>query len=173
MTEKNAWLDYENWLLDKVGFHDRKYSKLMNALHHIDFFWVNEMDENREKDGVELRRDYFDDIGISGGFFENKCSVLEMLIAFAIRIDWEYVGDVSDPHADRLLWVFISNLGLDQFDNKNFNFDEIVVKINNWLSHNFTKNGVGSICPLKNVDCEDQREKSIWRQMMSFIHENR
>lgn len=183
------WDTYCDWLLDKVGFvgdfvcgrsgdsgmgrrlHPDDYYILMRSLHSRPFTWKIERDENRMKDGIRLRYDFFDDTGINGGSFGEPCSILEFMVGLAIRLDTEYVGDPGDPHPEELFWQMVCNLGLKEMRDDQFNkrkFDEI---IDIWLEREFKINGEGSIFPLKNVTF-DSREEEIWKQSMAYLTEN-
>lgn len=183
----SAWDNYCDWLLEEVGFvgkfvcgndghfgrhlYPHDYELLMRKLHNINFVWYIERDENRMKDGLALRDEYFDNAGIDGGSFNRKCSVLEMLIGLAIRLDTDYIGDPGEPHPEFIFWDMLCNLGLDIFVNDNFNeiyVEDIVIK---WLERKFKSNGKGGIFPLKN-DTFDSRNEEIWKLAMAYITEN-
>lgn len=184
----SMWYEYCDWLLDKVGFlraddlltssldgrqaHVRpnNYKLLMRKLHDIDFKWIIERDENRMKDGLAIRYSFFDDNEVDGGF-TRPCSVLEMMVALANRLDQEYIGDPGDPHPEYLFWDMICNLGLDRFYNNNYDESEVVNIIDIWLNRQFKSDGFMSLFPLNNVtfDC---REAEIWSLAMAYITEN-
>lgn len=172
--KKNAWDDYGKWLLWRVGFFDKGYSKLMKILHGTHFFFLLEMDENRSLDGVYLRGEYFDDIGLEEGLFSEDCSVLEMLVALALRMNDEYLGDPKDPRPGDIFMELIRNLGLGKYDNSRLypsSMSEIQLILDRWMNRDFKRNGEGSIFPLKKSK-KDQRKIEIWEQMQAYISEN-
>lgn len=190
---ESLWKEYCNWLLNLVGFvgdfrcsrvkydagpghlRPKNYDILMSKLHDRDFYYIIESDESRMKDGLILRYDFFDDCDIIGGSFKNPCSVLEMLVGLAVRIDSEYIGDPGDPHPERFFWEMICNLGLNTLDNEHFNsdtFDRIIVT---WLNREYDFDGKGSIFPLKSVTSDgfsDTKVTEIWQLAMAYITDN-
>lgn len=159
------WDRYGQYLIDRFGVRRRYYDRLLQFLHTVPFRWSIPMDINRAKGGMDLRRDFGDP------FQDRECSVLEMLIAFAYRIDCEYTGEPGEPTAEPLFWVFLENLGLDEFTDHFFDEVEIDGILQTWMHRDFKFDGRGSICPLKRPD-QDQRNVEIWNQMMSYITEN-
>ena len=177
----NIWNNYGEWLLNYVGFTNMstrdgrplvdQYVKLMDHLHNVPFEWKIQLDENRTKDGLALRYDFFDDCGVSGADFERPCCVLEMLIGLALRISDEYIGDPSDEHPELIFWDMICNLGLDQFKNNRFDVSEVDKILYIWMRREFKSDGYGSLFPLKSATF-DQRKCEIWSQMMAYLSEN-
>ena len=87
---------YYDWLCQFVydetnSFHN-SYKRLLKDLYSREFYWKMVMDENRAKDGVALRDRYEFDTHIPSGK-EGSCSVLEMMIALAIRCEEHIMGD--------------------------------------------------------------------------------
>ena len=180
------WDIYFDWLLKEVHFEDgfdggkvptgshlypANYYILMRKLHETDFKCIIDRDENRVKDGLALREDFFDDLEITATAFIRECSILEMLVGLAIRIDEEYSGDPMNPHPEIFFWDMIHNLGLDKMDNEHFNEVKCEKIINIWVNREFDSDGYGSPWPLKNVTF-DSREAEIWRQVMAYLSEN-
>lgn len=170
------WDDYLQFLIWRGGIHNmRKYSRkddrLFEILHHINFEYILERDENREADGIDLRLLYTIppdfDLNIKGAFYDQKCSVLEMLIALSIRVDNEFIGDPAEEHPEIFFSEMLKNLGLyPGFDERGI--DKI---IDRWLYRRFDRDGTGSPFPVK-YDHADQRKLEIWDQMLSYINEN-
>lgn len=181
MSFDGVWEEYRKWLLSRCRFYDLNYERLTTFLHNRKFTYSIYMDQNREMDGT-IQRDYFlsekgyfnqDDPEIVR-FLNNPCSVLEMLVGLAIRMDNDWVGNPLDPTPDRCFVIFLDNLGIFEND---MAFDKrrkrIESAVNKWLNRSFTFNGYGSIFPLKqNEFDEDQRSQEIWHQMMAYIKEN-
>lgn len=183
------WDNYCNWLLDKVGFvgdfncgrsggssvgrrlHPDDYYILMRSLHNRPFTWTVERDENRMKDGIALRYDFFDELGINGGAFWEQCSILEFMVGLAIRLDGEYVGDPGDPHPEELFWDMIVNLGLNELRDADFDQKKCDKILDIWLKRCHESDGKGSIFPQK-VTKFDSREEEIWKQAMAYLTEN-
>lgn len=169
------YLQYLIWLCHLEKF--RNHTKLFEELHDSEFYYSIERDENRAGDGMELREGYNIPHDITFGerdlriyFVERPCSVLEMLIGLAIRVDEEYLGDPSDPHPEDFFWEMIKNLGLDGYTDGRFDVGSVERRVSMWLDRQFTKNGLGSPFPVYDDD-RDQRNLEIWDQMNSYINE--
>lgn len=169
---------YFHWLVKLVDMDDPEYEHLMRFLFTYTFCWVLEKDENRASDGLDLRVRFLDEIGAKPGSQASlgACSVLEMLVAFCIRIDHDIFGEPDENGAGAWFWEFICNLDLDVYDGKLGPKD--VSKINDildkWLHRRFDKNGHGSICPI-NSDVKglrDQRKREIWYQFADYVRVN-
>lgn len=174
---EELWDDYLLYLLWRCNLQEnKKYNRLFHILHEIPFVYVLERDGNRSDDGIELRDDY-DILEEYKNYFEEfmnrDCSVLEMLIALAIRVDDDIIGDPAEEHPEKFFLEMIENLGLDVFWGNAYMFDDQKVEkiLDKWMYRRFNKNGRGSPFPVKN-DKRDQRELEIWDQVNSYINEN-
>lgn len=166
--------DYFDWLCGLVG--DRCSWMLLRTLHDRDFVPVIKRDENRALDGIELREEYYE----TNPYFETDalegpCSVLEMLIALAQRIDFETKDAVSDEiHTSDWFWEMLDNLGISCYDDDNF-YDldavfNIAEALDVFLSRSYGADGLGGIFPLK-WPTADQREIEIWFQKEAYLKE--
>lgn len=173
----NYWDRYGNWLVRKVGFVKKDYSKLLKTLHNTEFYWLPSMDRdrNRAEDGIELRNEYLSERLSDGSLrsadpFHRECSVLEMLVALAIRVEDEFIGVPGDEHPDRFFFEMIKNLGLD--DAMDYDYDQGRVEgcLSMWMGRRFSSRGLGSPFPVCN-DRRDQRDFEIWDQMNHYIYE--
>lgn len=166
----NLWNDYREWLLDQVGFYQLKkghsYNELMAFLHNTEFTAIIKRDENRIKDGLYLRRNY----GVDFNQEDFPCSVLEVLVALAIRVEREYLGDPGNEHPEHLFLEMIDNLGLSWYNDLRYREEKVYKIVSDWLERRFYSSGLGSICPLKGRT-RDQRVVEIWDQMMAYINQ--
>lgn len=176
--EEELWQDYLQYLIWVCHLERfQNYTRLFEMLNNLEFYWSIDRDDNRAGDGMELREDYNIPHDITFGerdlriyFMEHPCSVLEMLIGLAIRVDEEYLGDPSDPHPEYFFWEMIKNLGLNEYTDRKFDVGSVKRRVSMWLDRRFTKNGLGSPFPVYNDD-RDQRDLEIWDQMNSYINE--
>lgn len=173
---EELWGDYLLYLIWRGGLQRfTKYGRLFDILHHIKFEVVLDRDDNREEDGCDLRNEYNVPNGFSvsvdEAFYARQCSVLEMLIALAIRVDDEIIGDPAEEHPERFFMEMIKNLKLDRFKGEHYESDDVIKIIRKWMSREFNRDGYGSPFPVK-YDHRDQRELEIWDQMNSYISEN-
>lgn len=170
------WNDYFNYLIWRCNLEKFcDYGRLFYILHDIDFTYILDRDENRADGGIELRDDYtipdeFEDETIED-FYLQKCSVLEMLIALAIRVDDEFIGDPAEEHPEKFFMEMIKNLKLDRFNSKRFCEDDVIKIVQKWLDRKFDRDGNGSPFPVK-YSHRDQREVEVWDQMNAYISEN-
>lgn len=171
----NYWDRYGEWLIRRVGFVKKGYSKLFKALHDTEFYWTIDRDRNRAEDGIDLRNEYLSErlgegsLGVEDPF-RRECSVLEMLVALAIRVEDEFIGAPGDEHPDRFFFDMLKNLDFDYMSDRHFDRECVDRILNNWMSRRFTRGGLGSPFPVMN-DRRDQREFEIWDQMNHYIYE--
>lgn len=171
---------YFQWLYGLVypwddGFDDGfKFTKLLRYLHSVEFYSSFEMDQNRAIDGVDLRYEF----GYQKGYPDREitiyldfpCSVLEMMIALAIRCEKNFMQD--NEYGDRTGQWFrkmINSLGLNGMYNSNYNEQKAEDIIENFLNHEYEPNGKGGLFALKHPD-RDMRTVEIWGQLCSYLN---
>ena len=170
--DRNTSLDFENGAQICYFF-------LALHLHTKEFVPIFPNDDNRAKDGIELRKNFalyssaFKDYSC---LMDKPCSFLEMFAALALAIDTDIMCSPYDDF-DRTqdwFWVMMHNLGFDKFNDAcwDANSLEYVMKtLDNLNKRNIGKDGSGGIFPLRNPQ-SDQRTTEIWYQMQAFFLEN-
>ena len=182
----NSYSRYFEWLLGQVHFErllglrnggfsaNLRYNKLLYFLFNKSFKYVLDRDENRMRDGLSLRYDYIDETGVEKDEFESEasanCTCLEVLVALAIRLDREYIGDPGEETPELIFWEMICNLNLDYYDDKRWDAASAERIIDIWLLREYDFDGTGGIFPLSVVTF-DQRNVEIWGQAMAYISE--
>lgn len=173
--------DYFEWLCQLVHVDqvDRSWWLLMKDLYRRIFFSIIPHDENRAGDGLDLREEYIRDNPWMPDYveIEGECTVLEMLIGLARRIDFEQSNPYDDDHTDSTtywFWEMIDNLGLIVFDDESY-VDYGGVKyvdkiIDRFLSRKYKRSGEGGLFPLRDSR-KDQRQVEIWYQMSAYLAE--
>lgn len=156
--------EYFEWLMEQIHNQKGKYRKLLWHLYHKEFIYILDFDRNRYMDGLFLRKEF-------GYESDRPCSVLEMLIELALRLEEEYMGDPRHPHPEYIFWEMIRNLKLDKCCGRTVNIDKIDKILIRWMTRRFTSNGGGSIFPLRHTN-RDQRGIEIWSQAMEYLTEN-
>lgn len=173
-TFPEYWDDYFVYLLRKSRLNKfTQYRSVFYDMHWINFTYQMERDENRAADGISLRNGYSkidtapETIQIV--FYDRPCSVFEMMIGLAVRVDNEYIGDPSEEHPEFFFMEMFKNLGLDRIDDADSEktYDVLLT----WMNRDFNWDGQGSPFPLTR-DLRDQRTLEIWDQMNAYISEH-
>lgn len=173
MNIKNA---YFNWMY-KMMCHNRfsksiSYKKLFSYLHDTEFRYLIPMDANRAEDGLDLRYRFpyevsgIDDIG---RYLKGPCSVLEMLIALAIRCEETIMDDpLYGDRTGQWFWGMITNLGLGSMNDERFDLDRVEDIVERFLERDYEPDGTGGLFTIKNCDC-DLRDVEIWHQLCYYL----
>lgn len=155
-----------------MGLDLGNYMRLASFLYRKPFVWSGRIptDANRASDGVILRYTFESETGLLPPDMRLDCNVLEMLVAFAERID-AIMGEPGEIHYDIWFSTMIGNLGL--LDLTNDRFDERIADdiVNRWMHRDIGYGGEGGIFPVRQP-MEDQRDLSIWDQMSCYMNEN-
>lgn len=167
------WYEYGDWLLDQIRFDKKRYYKLTKHLHDIPFEWSKEVDfdENRAMDGTYNRYYFFRELGINAGDFDYPCSILEMFVAFSLKIAREWLGYDENYMSDRpdlVFFMFLRNLGLDFLDDSEFSEAKCDEIIGYFVLREYKNDGIGSLFPLKRA-VKDYNKMEIWKQMNIFL----
>lgn len=171
--------DYFEWLCDIAGVwrEEPPYYLLAKALHDRAFTGELPHDENRAGDGIALRDEYAfngssypDTIDLTG-----PCSVLEMLIGVAKRMDFVLSSPDDDrEYTGRYFFELIGNLGLEGLTDDDYailggeaRVDDAVGRL---MRRTYDPDGRGGLFPLRRP-VEDQRYVEIWYQMNAYLME--
>lgn len=176
---------YLQWLYYKVGLGEMEYDhywRVIRRLHKLEFYVLVPMDENRYEDGLYLREKFADEYGYPlkqiYTILDGRCSVLEMLVAFAERIENDIMWDPDKGDRTALwFWTMIWNLGLNpkRFSDENFDYEcmvELDESIERALSRTYKINGEGGFFPLKSHPQKNFRRTELWYQMQFWVEEN-
>lgn len=164
------------WMKDIVG-NAENYSKLFDALDSVPFRYSIAMDANREEDGIDLRYRFGFEYGytfpeIAHGIDCRPCSVLEMLVALAIRCEEHIMSDEDIGDRTGLwFWTMMENLALDRMDDYNFDLGAFMYVIDIFLDRKYPKNGVGNIFCTEDK-LFDMPNTEIWYQLHKYLKEN-
>ena len=128
---------YFNWMY-KIVSDKASYRKLLSVLHSREFYFILAMDENRAADGVFLRKRFaweseFDQDEVLLAL-DGPCSVLEMMIALAIRIEEENMGIACD-----WFWLMIRNMGLENMTDSRFDKQKVEISVSNMLDRTYRR----------------------------------
>lgn len=168
--------EYYEWLLDIVGGHTAKgikYLRLLRKLFLTPFKWTVENDSNRAVDGIELRDKFFEETDANSVQvpFE-ECSVLEMLVALAMRCESDIMADpLEEMKPERWFWEMIDNLGFYGMTDDYFDEEYVEDRLDRWMEREYSDDGLGGLFPLKWSE-NDQRKVEIWFQMCAYLDQN-
>ena len=159
---------------------------LNELLFKIPFIPSVPNDENRAIDGMSLRDAYIDsryswttghpryDDEQWQAFLRSSCSMLEMMIALAIRISFDTEGFGEDTSVSYWFWKMIDNIGCDVTDYQMVTDQRVKAKcetrILEVVDRRYSANGVGGLFPLSNPN-GDQRKVELWYQMSAYLIE--
>ena len=99
------------------------YKKLLMYLHKTEFRYLIPNDQNRAEDGIDLRYRFVItcDCDYSSDILDGPCSVLEMMVALAIRCEENIMDDPSfGNRTGQWFWGMINNLGLGSMTDNRF-----------------------------------------------------
>lgn len=164
--------NYYEWLISFIRsdiYLPEDYKKLLTQLLNIDFVYYYPMDENRAFDGLELRDRYVAETNKTLYFAGNPCSVLEMMISLALRMDIEIMfdEDIGDRTPD-WFWGMIESLGLIGCTDDDYDLNYILDVIGSFLRRDYSPNGNGGLFSID--EHVDIRDREIWYQMQMYLN---
>ena len=171
---------YFDFLWNLVG-RKKEYGRLLLYLHETEFYSLVPNDDNRGVDGEQLRNHYFDEVGptrppsLPNDIPDGPCTVLEMIIGVAFRLEFELLGGQYERPAADWFWVLIDNLGLTGYTDQKMGYGiyilEVKAAVECLLERRYLEDGDGGLFPLKRP-IKDQRRVEIWYQMSAWVIEN-
>lgn len=178
MTKDELNNEYFEWMYQLIcnEQYSRRlsYRKLLNHLHSIEFVYIIEMDGNRAEDGIDLRYRFGYERQYKGSMFatylvNRSCSVLEMLIALAIRCE-EHIMDDPDVgnRTGQWFWNMIVNLGLGSMNDTKFDKNYVDGVVSRFLNREYKRNGDGGLFTVEHCK-HDLRTAEIWYQMCWYL----
>lgn len=150
------------------------FSKLLSRLHDTEFIYLIPRDRNRAEDGENLRyrfatREYPESDEVVIDILDRPCTVLEMMVALAIRCE-ECIMD--DPRiGDRTsqwFWNMVVNLGLGSMNDSRFDLQKVDRAVERFLYRDYEPNGKGGLFTIRNCD-RDLRAVEIWYQLCWYL----
>lgn len=168
--------DYFEWMYDLVS-KDRfakgnTFRQLLTFLHDVEFVYFIPYDENRAAEGIALRYRYclLHDCTDLEWCLTGPCSVLEMMIALAIRCEENIMDDPEmGDRTGQWFWNMITNMGLGSMNDTNFNewlANDVVTR---FLNREYEPDGRGGLFRVRGWH-RDMRTAEIWHQLMAYIN---
>lgn len=184
---------YFMWLCERGGFSNGfrhipaespsacyTHISLADTLHNIPFRFTIPNDDNRVGDAKRMR-DWYSEVCSNYSDYTAidiaPVSVLEVLVAFADRIDAAIMRGIEDNDVDRSgfwLWLMLDNLGISDYDDDSWCFEahqDVTHRIDVFLDREYDSLGRGGLFPLENSK-NDQRTVELWYQMNEYFTAN-
>jgi len=161
---------YFQWMYDLVC-PGQSYRKLFRGLYSREFTWDLEMDRNRAADGVDLRYRFAYLNRLNHVPKENDpCTVLEMMIALAIRCEDQIMTDPeSGDRTGKWFFEMVDSLGLRQMNDDRYDEEIVDTTVSSFLSRSYSPDGTGGL--FRVPDCpKDMRNMEIWYQLMWYLN---
>lgn len=167
-----VWL-YSNINDPELTEDTRTYWNLARQLHDREFVYIIANDDNRWLDGRDLRNMFIADMDDDDGTpiylrLNPACSVLEMLIALCIRLEFQ-----TDEPVEDWFWKLLSNLRIGHYNDHRYDEETRIIVddvIDTLIWRNYKYDGTGGLFPLRDAQ-QDQRKLEIWYQMHSYLLE--
>ena len=179
MTQAKLANRYFEWMYHLVvdeRYFKQSYRKLFEMLNEVEFTYTIPMDGNRAEDGIDLRYRFgrehgYDDSMISTYLDIYPCSVLEMMVALAIRCE-EHIMDDPDvgDRTGQWFWSMLVSLGLGSETDSRIDICYVSDRIRAFLNHEYAADGKGGLFTIENPD-RDMSGIEIWCQMNYYLNE--
>lgn len=163
--------EYFEWIYQRID--GKGYRSLLETLYNTEFVYSMTMDENRLKDGIDLRCEFarecrIPQIAIKLKMDNTSCSVLEVMVALAIRMETTIFDDPDKGDRTYVwFWDMVKALGLYHMDDDNFDYDETEEIIERFLKRQYDYDGRGSLFYIPEAE-SDMRDLEIWYQMCMY-----
>lgn len=178
MIRNDLRREYFEWLCGLIGGEGvskgLSYRKLLESLFFTPFRYSIKRDKNRAADGEEMRYRFatvrgIDHRVIDAEFHTKRCSVLEMMVALAVRCEETIMDDpYKGNRTGQWFWGMVVSLGLGSMLDDNFDDDYFHFTMDRFLNREYEPNGKGGLFTIRNCN-RDVREVEIWHQMCWYL----
>lgn len=178
MIRKDIIDEYYNWLCDTVCqlrfAKPIPFSNVFTRLHDTDFIFLMPRDEDRAEDGISLRyrfaitNGYEEYVDTVLDYLRGPCSVLEMMVALAIKCEETMEDPARGDRTGQWFWLMMRNLGLGSMDNARYNRETVDDILSRFLNREYDEDGKGGLFVLHHCDV-DLRYVEIWYQMCWYL----
>lgn len=179
MTTREIHEEYREWLIEIIH-KDRNtlrisYDKLLKRLYHTDFIFLIPKDQNRAEDGEALRyrfalakhREMRPETIMD--LLEGPCSILEMMVALAIRCEEDIMDDPNiGDRTGQWFWGMIVNLGLGSMRDDRYDEEYVDMVLDRFLNLDYEPDGRGGLFFVRHCD-RDLRDVEIWHQLCWYL----
>ena len=171
---RNAYFD---WMISIVSegryANGISYIRMLSHLHNTEFKWKILRDGNRADDGVVLRYRFAysnPELKDAKKYLYGPCSVLEMMIALAIRCEETMSNTEFGDRTGQWFWGMIVNLGLGSMSDDRYDPRYVDDILDTFMSRKYDRNGHGGLFTVRNRDV-DMRRIEIWYQLNYYLDE--
>lgn len=169
--------DYFNWLYNIVcsGKSNKfiSYTKMFEYMHNKEFTFTIENDINRAKDGTDLRYRYSmlqQDENIFNILNDRPCSILEMMVAIAVRCEETIMYNTSyGDRTSQWFWNMMSNIGISFMTDDRYDELYLESKLETLLKRQYRPDGNGGLFYIRNCK-DDLRCVEIWTQLCWYLN---
>lgn len=168
--------EYFEWLYEFICHTKRvdrtSFKKLFRQLHDIEFTFTIPLDRNRAVDGCYLRDRFIESRNYIeyAEYLYGPCSVLEMIIALALRCEETIMDDATKGNrTSQWFWRMITNLGLGSMIDAVYDPEYVENVIGRFLNREYESDGHGGLFIISNCD-QDLRDVEIWIQAMWYLN---
>ena len=180
MTKNELNEEYLQWMyelvVDQYRYSNVSYQKLFQRLYDTEFTYQIPMDGNRAEDGIDLRYRFGREMGYEDSLIATlldirSCSVLEMMIALAIRCEENIMDnpDVGD-RTGQWFWNMLVSLGIGSEDDARFDSTYVDGCLRRFLNRDYNWDGKGGLFTVENPP-RDMRRIEIWYQLNFYLQE--
>lgn len=171
--------EYFDWLYQRVvdtqKIRNRAYRRVLAHLHSVEFSYDIPLDGNRAVDGVDLRYRFGFELNYDASAISKldtrPCSVLEMMVALALRMEEHIMSDSRfGDRTSQWFWSMMKNLRLDMMTDERYDKLYVDKVVNMLLARGYKPDGTDGLFTVKEPR-EDLRNVDIWYQMCWYINE--
>lgn len=169
---------YFDWMCGVVcdRSHSKRstYQKLLSYLNSREFTYILDMDGNRAEDGIDLRYRFAYEKGyeypIIARYLDTQpCSILEMMVALAIRCEEHIMCDDDiGNRTGQWFWNMVDTLGLGRMSDSRFDVHYADEIIDRFLNREYKRNGEGGLFKIDNCE-HNLRNIEIWYQANWYL----
>lgn len=179
MTREQIQNEYFEWLSDLVCADQcsdiATNHKLLAHLHDREFIYIIANDQNRAEEGEYLRYRFAMDAGYGDvadwilDILDSSCSVLEMMVALALRCEENIMDDPTvGNRTGYWFWSMIVNLGLGGMSDARYDRRIVDDAVDCLLNREYAPDGKGGLFRIRH--CEyDLRSVEIWHQLCWYL----
>lgn len=178
-TTEHIRNEYFDWLCrivcgDQYMEWPITYKKLLMRLHETEFRYSIIMDRNRAEDGESLRYRFalywdFDDTYWVTDILDAPCSMLEMMVALALKCEETITDDpTKGDRTHQWFWDMVVNMGLGSMSDDRYDQGKIDVAIARVLNRDYEPNGKGGLFTVRGTR-KDLRQVEIWKQLCWYL----